>query len=379
MPSSGPLPGPSVPPCRFRTTLLGAALGLPVLLGACGSPPPPPERLPRVRTGEVGSRPFSQNVEGIATLEALDAVALAAQASGRIQRLLVQQGDRVRRGQLLLVLDQAQARADVVRLRSEMNTNLLNFRRFEALVRQGAATPFQRDDFRQRYISTREELSARSADLAFRHLRAPIDGTVADLKVKQGDLIQAGTPFSNIIRNDRLLARMEVPAVYADRLRPGLNLILSDPASGRSLARAPLRSIDPGVDSASQTLLVKGEFSNPGDVLRNGMRTRARLILQDRAYPAVPFAAVSRQWGQSFVFVLGDLEDLRRRPGRSDLERAAKQPAGTRFALQTPVQLGPLQNGWYPVLRGLQQGGRVVTANLLNLRHGQPVRTSPAP
>jgi RND family efflux transporter MFP subunit len=353
--------------------VLPPALLLAALVTACATPQAPAERVPRVRSEKVTARTFSQSVSGIATLEALQEVALAAQAGGRIERLLVRQGDRVRRGQLLLVLDQAQARADVVRLRSEMETNLLNYRRFEVLVRQGAATPFQRDDFRQRYVAAREELAARSADLAFRDLRAPIDGTVADLKVKQGDLIQAGAPFTSIIRNDRLLARMEVPAVYAAGVRPGLPLQLLPPSSARPLGQAPLLTVDPGVDPVSQTLLVKAEFPNPNEELRDGLRTRARLVLQDRPYPAVPFAAVSRQWGQSFVFVLGDLEALRRRPGRSDLAKAARLPRQTRFALQTPVQLGPLQGGWYPVLKGLDDGAEVITSNLQSLRHGQPV------
>ena len=353
---------------------LPPALLLAGLITACSPTPPPGERLPSVRSAEVSSRSFSQTVAGIATLEALQEVSLAAQAGGRIERLLVRQGDRVRRGQLLLVLDQAQARADVVRLRSEMETNLLNYRRFEALVRQGAATPFQRDDFRQRYVAAREELAARRADLAFRDLRAPIDGTVADLKVKQGDLIQAGAPFTSIIRNDRLLARMEVPAVYSAATRPGLPLQLLQPSGAGPLAQAPVLSVDPGIDPASQTLLVKAEFPNPDETLRDGLRTRARLVLQDRPYPAVPFAAVSRQWGQSFVFVLGDLEALRRRPGRSDLAKAARLPPQTRFALQTPVQLGSLQGDRYPVLKGVPEGAEVITSNLQNLRHGQPVR-----
>ena len=355
-------------------------MGLPPLLAlllvACGEPAAEAPPLPRVRVSAVAGRSFTGSVEAIATLEAEQEVALAAQAGGRIERLLVRQGDAVQRGQLLLVLDQAQARADVVRLRSEMQTNLLNYRRFEALVRQGAATPFQRDDYRQRYIAAREELAARRADLAFRDLRAPIAGTVADLRVKQGDLVQAGAPFSSIIRNDRLLARMEVPAVHAAAVRPGLRLTLLDQSSGRAVAEAPLLSVDPGVDPSSQTLLVKAEFPNPGGALRDGLRTRSRLVLQQRSYPAVPFAAVTRQWGQSFVFGLGDLEALRRRPGRADLGKAARLRPSPLFALQTPVQLGPLQDGWYPVLSGVPEGERVITSNLLSLRHGQPVQIS---
>ena len=56
---------------------------------------------------------------------------------------------------------------------------------------------------------------------------------------------------------------------------------------------------------------------------------------------------------------------------------AAPLSASTPVVLQTPVQLGPLQNGWYPVLRGLPPGSRVITSQLLSLRHGQPVRVDP--
>jgi multidrug efflux pump subunit AcrA (membrane-fusion protein) len=56
-----------------------------------------------------------------------------------------------------------------------------------------------------------------------------------------------------------------------------------------------------------------------------------------------------------------------------------KLPPGTLFALQTPVQLGELQGNHYPLQRGLQRGDRVVTAGLLNLRHGAPVKLAARP
>ena len=73
---------------------------------------------------------------------------------------------------------------------------------------------------------------------------------------------------------------------------------------------------------------------------------------------------------------MGSLADLERRPGQAMLESLRKLPPGTSFALQTPVELGPLQNNRYPVLRGLEPGQRVITSNLINLRHGLPVKVN---
>lgn len=351
-------------------------------LAACskGGPPQGMGRGPLpVQTQPVTTARFSDSVDTVSTLEALDEVALAAQAGGRIQQLLIRQGDQVSPGQLLLVLDQTQARAEVARLRAEVETNRLNDERYEYLVKQGAASAIQRDEFRQRYRASREQLVAAEADLAFRDLRAPIGGTIGDVRVKVGDVISAGTPFTSISRNNRLLARVEVPAIFTERLRPGLTVVLLDPNSDRALAEAPVRSIDPVISAGTQALLVKAEFDIPGagasgQPLRAGLRTRTRLLLDSREQPSVPFGAVTQQADQSFVFVVGTLGELRRNPGRADLQALAKLPPTTPVALQTRVRLGPLQNNRYPVLGGLPPGSRVITSNLINLRHGLPVQ-----
>ena len=351
--------------------LLGAAL-----LGACQAEAPATRPPLSVRAEAATLAPFTDNVDTVSTLEAIEEVRLAAQAGGRIQRLLVRQGDKVNQGQILLVLDQTQVRADVARLEAEVQTNKLNYERYEYLVRQGAASAFQRDSFRQSYIASQQNLVARRADLAFLDLKAPISGIVGDLQVKQGDVISANAAFTTIIRNDRLMARVDVPAVFSDRLRLGQTVILMDPATNKPMAQSVVGSLDPGVVAGTQSLLAKAEFANPGGLLRTGLRTRTRLVLDSRQELSVPFAAVTQISGQSFVYEVGGLADLERRPGRTDLAVARKLPAGTSFALQTPVQLGPLQNNRYPVLRGLQAGARVITTNLINLRNGSPVKVN---
>jgi RND family efflux transporter MFP subunit len=332
-----------------------------------------------VQTQMVSTGRFNDIVNTVSTLEALDVVELAAQAGGRIQRLLIQQGDQVQSGQLLLVLDQTQARAEVARLRAEVATNKLSFERYDYLSKQGAASAIQRDEFRQRYVASREQLVAAEADLAFRDLRAPIAGFIGDVRVKQGDVISAGTPFTSISRNNRLLARVEVPAIFGQRVRTGQTVVLLDPIDGQPLAEAPVRSIDPLISAGTQALLVKAEFDNirpgrDGLPLRAGLRTRTQLVLDQREQLSIPFAAVSQQADQSFVFVIGTLAELRRNPGRADLKALSSLPASTTVALQKRVKLGALQNSRYPVLGGLPAGSRVITSNLINLRHGTPVQ-----
>ncbi len=359
----------------------GAVLAL-LLAAGCSKPAPPPRPPLAVRSEPARPAVFRQEVGTVSTLEAPDEVNLAAQAGGRIEQLRVRQGDQVKRGQLLVVLDQTQLQAEVVALQGQRNESLLNYRRFEFLARTGAASVIQRDALRQNWIAAESALKAKQADLAYRDLRSPVDGYVSDVRVNPGDVIKAGDPFTTIQRNNRLLARVEVPARYGPQLRNGQAVILQDPLADRTIAEGQVRSIDPRVSSGTQGLLVKAELDNPDGSLRTGQRLRTRLVLGSSEQLSVPFAAVTQTSGQNFVFVVGSLEQLERQPGRISKEqlqalrqRVSSEPQ-LRFALQTPVQLGPLQSKRYPVLRGLSSGQQVIVTNLLSLRHGAPVQVN---
>lgn len=361
-----------------RCGLVPAVLtGLALLAGCDGTAP---QAAPPLKVDVLEARPaaFRQEVVTISTLDAVEAVQLAAQAGGRIERLTIRQGERVRPGQLLVVLDQTQLQAEVQSLRSRQAKDRLNYQRFAFLAKAGAASALQRDELRQAYIETSASLKASEADLAFRDLRSPIGGVIGDVTVKVGDVIRAGDPFTTVIRNGELNARIDVPARLRNRVRPGQAVILEDPGSSQPLVRGVVQSIDPSVDVGNQVLLVKAAYDNRDGALRNGLRVRTRLVLDSGAQLSVPVGVVTQSSGQSYVWRVGSLQELERDPGQAPLERLRKLPPGTLFALQTRVQLGPLQDGRYPVISGLDSGDRVIRSNLLALRHGLPVQLAAA-
>ena len=355
---------------RLGTALLPL---LPLLLTACGGTPqaaPPPLVVDTMPATAVA---FRDEVATISTMDALEAVQLAAQAGGRIEQLNIRQGDRVRAGQLLVVLDQAQLQAQRAELVAKQAKDRLNLQRFQFLARVGAASAIQRDELQQTYISSKAELKALEADLTYRDLRSPIDGIVGDVSVKVGDVISAGDPFTSLIRNGRLNARIDVPASFRRRLKPGQSVILEDPGTQAVLGRGVIDSIDPSVNAGNQVLLVKAGFDNRDGGLRDGLRVRTRVVLHQREQLSVPVTSVTQSSGQSYVFRLGTIEQLRREPGPLTPAQISALPAGSRVALQTRVDLGSIQNGRYPVLRGLREGDPVITSQLLSLRHGMAV------
>jgi RND family efflux transporter MFP subunit len=341
-------------------------------LAGCSSTGPRP--IPTVQAEAPRLASFERTLDTVSSLEATKEIELASQAGGRVQQVLVQGGERVSAGQLLIVLDQTQLRADVAALRAAAQSDAIAYQRYQGLVSQGAATALQRDEMRAKAIGSQEALRAKQADLAYKDVRAPISGVMGDVTIKPGDVVQAGTPFSRIIRNSQLQARIDIPANQANAVSQGQRVELLDGVNPGPLAAGRINLIDPGVNNASQTLLAKATINNPKGLLRNGQRLRTRVILGAERQLAVPFAAVTRSFGQSFVFVVGSLADLERDPGKADLQAIKRLPKGTLLALQRPVRLGSLQGDAYPVLSGINARDRVILNGSAGLRHGSPIR-----
>ena len=351
-------------PQRLLLTL--AAL---ITVSSCKSeaPKPPP---PKVQAVSTQLAEFTEGIDTVSTLEANNLVDLAAQSGGRILELKIRQGDEVMPGQLLVVLDQVEKKAKADNAKA-------NYERYVYLTEMGAASQRELDRYRTQYI-------AAQAELDYSNLTSPSAGIVADVNVNEGDVIRQGQVFTSLVQNNELEARVEVPAVFLSRLALGQPVLLSAPGTDELLATGEVGSIDPRVDESTQGLLVKAVFPNTNGQLKDGQRLRTRLLFKAEQQLAVPFAAVTQTSGQSFVFRLGSFEELKENPGKADLEKlekgikAGKLPADAKFALQTPVTVGELENQLYPITKGLDANQMVATTNLLNLKHGMPVQVQPA-
>lgn len=341
-----------------------------ITVSSCKSEAPKPPPPPKVQAVSAQLAEFTEAIDTVSTLEASNLVELAAQSGGRILEMKIRQGDEVVPGQLLVVLDQVEKKA-------KADTAKSNYERYAYLAEAGAASQQELDRYRTQYIASQ-------AELHYSNLTSPSAGTVADVKVKVGDVIQQGEVFTSLVRNNELEARVEVPAVFSSRLVLGQPVLLSAPGSNELMATGEVGSIDPRINKQTQGLLVKAVFPNTDGKLKDGQRLRTRVQIKAEQQLAVPFAAITQTSGQSFVYRLGTFVQLQVNPGKADLDKlekeikAGKLPADAKFALQTPVNVGELENQLYPITKGLEANQMIITTNLLNLKHGMPVQVIPA-
>mgnify|MGYP002629751010 FL=1 len=360
-----------------------------LLLVACGSKPQARQPL-AVQTETIGEASFSPSIEVISQLSSTTDVALKPEVDGRVVKILVTQGQRVKAGQPILVLDNVQQSAALDASKAEARKDIVNAERYIFLNEQGAVSTKDRDFYVTRAIQSRDQARAKAADLGYKYVTAPISGEIGDLDtVKLGDYVRQGQAITGIVDNRDLWTLMDVPATQASRVRLGQPVELKSQGNppviniGKVVFISPYYGVS-GNQSSPNTVLVKAAFPNLTGKLKTGQYVRNRIITGNSRQLSVPVQAVMMQAQQPFVYRVFRLNQvLAKIRASTQIPAAQKQklealPPETPIVVQMPVKLGTLEGNRYPLLSGLAAGDQVVVSNTALLRTGMPVKLAGA-
>jgi RND family efflux transporter MFP subunit len=368
----------------FVLPLIGA---LP--LAACA--PKPAARQPlAVQAETVQEATFNPSIEVVSRLASTTDVALRPETDGRVVKILATQGQQVKAGQPILVLDNVQDTAALDASKAEARRDFVNAQRYIFLNQQGAASTRDRDYYVTQALKSRDQVRASAATLGYKYVTAPINGVVGDLDtVKLGDFVRKGQAITGIVDNSNLWTLMDVPATQAGAVRMGQSVMLTTQGvppvngMGKVVFISPYYGVS-GDSSSPNTVLVKASFPNLTGKLKTGQYVRNRIITDTKRMLSVPVQAVMMQAQQPFVYRIvplsAALPKIRASQAipQAQKEQLEKLPPSTSIVVQTPVKLGTLEKSRYPLISGLSAGDKIVVSNTALLRSGMPVRISPA-
>ena len=364
---------------------------LPLLLLLVGCGPKQPQRQPTaVQVQTIGSAEFNPSIDVISRLSSTTDVSLRPEADGRVVKILVKQGQKVKAGEPILVLDNVQQTAALDSAKAEARKDRLNAERYVFLNEQGAVSTKQRDAYVTQAIQSAERVRSDAATLGYKYVTSPIDGEIGDLDtVKLGDYVRKGQAITGIVDNSTLWTLMDVPATEASRVALNQAVLLRTQGnppvegSGKVVFISPYLGVS-GNSSSPNTVLVKAAFPNLTGKLKTGQYVLNRIITGSQQSLSVPVSAVLMQAQQPFVYRIVRLSEALPKIKASKTvpekqkKRLASMPGSTPIVVQTSVQLGDLQHNRYPVRSGLKAGDQVVVSNTALLRTGLPVTITPA-
>lgn len=323
-----------------------------LLLASLAAPAQAAPAGPAVPTVAVGSASAGSLLDLDAVLQPVRQATLTAQVGGNVTRLGVQAGDKVKRGQALLQLDDREARAGLLRgdagvaqAQAELANARTTLARQRDLLKNGfisqAAVDTAETQFRAAQAGLQQAQAARTQaalSQGFAQPAAPFDAVVLATHVETGDLALPGRALVTVYEPGRLRAVVQVPASRA-ALAAGATQVQVLLPDGRSIAPVDTELL-PSADPVSQTVEWRLELpagaagARPGQTVRVQARGAAQATPGTRA--TLPAAALLRRGELTAVYVA--------------------QAQG--FVLRA-VRVGPALGGQVEVLAGVAAGERV--------------------
>jgi RND family efflux transporter MFP subunit len=307
-----------------------------------------------VKTVAVTMAPVPQTSEYVATIKSRRSATLMPQVSGALTAIKVHSGEHVKQGQTLMEID---PRVQEATVQSQLATE----RQKKALYDYNATeVERQRKLFEAGVTSRESAVQARKSQeeqLAYYTIRAAFDGVIGDIPVHVGDYVTTSTMLTTLDEGKDLEAYIYVPTERAGQVKQGLGVDLTD-TSGNLIEKTKIDFISPEVDTTLQGILVKAPVHTALEVMRNAQLVKARVIWNTVPMAVVPVLAVTRQGGQTFVFV-------------------AAQANGHLIAQQTAVTVGDTVGNNYSISSGLKPGDKVIVSSTQFLVNGMPVMQLP--
>ena len=328
-----------------------------------------------VQTVAVTLSPVPQTSEYVATIKSRRSATLQPMVSGVLTQIRVRSGDHVKANQVIMEIDPRlqlaavdSARATERQKKALYDYNTLEIERQRKLFEAGVTSRDAYDQAQQSHDNTKADYESavnlrktQEEQLAYYTIRAPFDGVVGDIPVHVGDyaspMTAPATLLTTVDEYKDLEAYIYVPTERSSQVRLGLDVELMD-NQGKLLEKSKIDFLSPEVDSALQGILVKAPVHFTPEILRQAQMVKARVIWSTTPMAVIPVLAVTRQGGQSFVFV-------------------ARQQNGHFTAIQTPVALGDTVGNTYSVSSGLNVGDRVIVSSTQFLVNGMPVMPLP--
>ncbi len=375
--------------------------------GASPANASPRDRKIAITTSRAENRDVQRSVQVVGTLLAQEEVTLANETPATIGKILVDLGDRVRKGQVVIHLDEREARLEVERMTANLQASRealarasqmldwnranveraqavltdaqVNLKRFQGLLAEGAISASQRDSAQTQYdvalasvraneaqyesdraaaknAEANVEQAAAGLELARKRLRdtevvSPFDGFVRKRLVNVGETYKEKTPLMSLVATQTLKLQGEVPERFAPQLAVGRPVRVEVEAYPGRIFAGTITRVSPAVDVESRTFTVEASVPNPGGVLKPGFFAKASILTgTDRNVPFVPEEAVVTFAGIVKVYVIAD--------GKAEERR---------------VTTGQRGDGWVEIQEGVKVGETVATSGLSQLATGTAV------
>ena len=388
------------PKQRFGSTILAGIVAISLMLAACGRPPGSAEGNPSadsdvpvpVEAATAARKAIVASYSGTAALEPENQAMVVAKTSGVLLKLMVEEGDIVRAGDLLAQLDPEKPRLELARAEANLKRLENDYRRSSDLYTRKLVSAEAQEKARFDLETQKAAYDIAKLELDYTRIVAPIGGVISVRMVKEGNLIQINQGLFRIDDFDPLLAVLNVPERELTTMRPDQTVSMHVDALPGVQFEGKVARVSPVVDAETGTFRVTTEFRDETQRLKSGMFGRVDVVYDRRADAlVVPRESLIEGDAETAVFVL-EPAPAEKVEAKAETEaqgffaklfggkkpaakpKADAKPVPVFLAKRREVKLGYMSGTNAEVVEGLKEGDRVVTVGKAALRDGGRVQ-----
>ena len=256
------------------------------------------DRVEQVRTTPLAYQEVSRQIELSTTLQGYEEMNISPSLTGIIEKIYVEVGDRVRKGDTLVRMDRNQlntTRLAYANLQIEMN-------RVRMLLESEAISQQTYDQTKLSFDQTAESLRFLEENT---FVLAQYDGVISSKSYEDGELYAGAQPILRLTQIDELKAYVNVPETYFPLVKKGMKVNVYSDIYPDKVFPAVIEIVYPTIDPASHTFTLKLRIPNSSELIRPGMYVSTVLDLGRTEALVVPYQAVLRLIGSNnrYVFV----------------------------------------------------------------------------
>lgn len=287
---------------------------------------------------------------------------LRPEVAGRIAQIAFTDGQRVRKGQLLIQLDDVLQQAELSQAQAQVSIARANLKRNQELVAEKFVAQRVVEESEAALQVAEAQLALAQARLKRMRILAPFDGTLGIRNVNLGDYVKDGADLVNLEDTSSLYVDFRLPERYQAKLSVGQAVKVELDALPGQTFHAKVQALDPLLDANGRSVAVRSVLTAPpNSPVRPGMfaRTTTVFAMNDEAL-LIPEEAIVPQGGKQFVFVL-------------DTQGEGKEKK--LLSRRVEVKLGARRESSVQILDGLKAGDTIVVAGQQRLqKDGTAVR-----
>jgi membrane fusion protein (multidrug efflux system) len=309
-----------------------------------------------VEVAKVTIEPARRTTTAVGTFRSFESVIIRPEVAGRIIGFEFKEGEKATAGQVLVRLDDTVEKATLAQAKSQLDLAKANFDRANTLLARNVGTAKALDEAKAQLLSSQSAVELAQARLEKMTLTAPFAGTLGLRKVSIGDYLAPRSDIVNLEQTDPLKIDFRVPEIFLPAIKIGAQVnVKADAYPGRNFT-GEIYAINPLVDEAGRSIVVRARIANADETLRPGLFARIDVTLAVRERSMfIAEQSIVPVGSDSFVYRVAD--------GK---------------AVLTKVTLGLRRIGQVEVLEGLNDGDEVVIGGLLKIRDGSSVAVVPS-